>query len=107
MELHDHFQDVINEACRLQHKSRVVVFVDDLDRLVPGKAIELLEVLKLFLDCENCVFILAIDYDVVVRGAAEKYGFDLHDNSEEGLKEQEKGKAFFDKIIHPKLCVYR
>ncbi len=50
----------------------------------------LLEVLKLFLDCEHCVFVLAIDYNVVVKGAKSKYGKDLDD---------EKGKAFFEKII--------
>ncbi len=80
-------------------KDRIVVFVDDLDRLVPSKAMELLEVLKLFLDCRKCVFVLAIDYDVVIRGAAEKYGFNLKDKTPEGLKEAEKGRAFFDKLI--------
>lgn len=61
-----------------------------MDRLVPEKAVELLEVLKLFLDCEHCVFVLAIDYNVVIRGIKSKYGDDLDD---------EKGKAFFEKII--------
>jgi len=69
---------------------RIVIFVDDLDRLNPGKAVELLEVLKLFLDCDNCVFVLAIDYNVVVRGVRDKYGEDFS---------KEKGKSFFDKII--------
>ena len=41
-----------------QHQKRVVIFVDDLDRLQPQKAVEVLEVLKVFLDCENCVFVL-------------------------------------------------
>ena len=48
-----------------REKGRIVIFIDDLDRLNPGKAVELLEVLKLFLDCKHCVFVLAIDYDVV------------------------------------------
>ena len=47
---------------------RVVIFVDDLDRLNPEIAVELLEVMKLFMDVPNCVFILAIDYEVVVNG---------------------------------------
>ena len=58
--------------------------------MAPGRAVELLEVLKLFLDCEKCVFVLAIDYGVVSRGVKEKYGNDFGD---------EKGKSFFDKII--------
>ena len=101
--LHQHFQEVVNRACEREHKDRVVIFVDDLDRLVPSKAVELLEVLKLFLDCKQCVFVLAIDYEVVIRGAIEKYGFasytsDKIDDKERN-REYEKGKSFFDKII--------
>ncbi len=82
------FQNLVRE--KAGENGRVVVFIDDLDRLQPGKAVELLEVLKVFLDCEQCVFVLAIDYGVVCRGVKEKYGEDFND---------EKGKSFFDKII--------
>ena len=88
--LKENLQNIINEAIEVNDYDRIVIFIDDLDRLVPEKAIELLEVLKLFLDCEHCVFVLALDYNVVVRGAKSKYGKDLDD---------EKGKAFFEKII--------
>lgn len=87
-ELKGNFQELINNA--VGEKGKVVIFIDDLDRLVPARAVELLEVLKLFLDCEGCVFVLAIDYNVVVRGVREKYGDDF---------DEEKGKSFFDKII--------
>jgi hypothetical protein len=82
------FQDCVEEATK--GKGRVVFFVDDLDRLNPGKAVELLEVLKLFMDCEGCVFVLAIDYNVVSKGVKEKYG---------DMLGEEKGRSFFDKII--------
>lgn len=68
----------------------MVFFIDDLDRLEPSTAVELLEVLKLFLDCPHCVYVLAIDYSVVIRGVKAKYGKDF---------DEEKGRAFFDKII--------
>lgn len=101
--LHQHFQEVVNNACQREHKDRVVIFVDDLDRLVPSKAVELLEVLKLFLDCKQCVFVLAIDYEVVIRGAIKKYGFASYNSEKidekERNREYEKGKSFFDKII--------
>lgn len=101
--LHKHFQEVVDSACEREHKDRVVIFVDDLDRLVPSKAVELLEVLKLFLDCKQCVFVLAIDYEVVIRGAIEKYGFASYNSEKidekERNREYEKGKSFFDKII--------
>lgn len=88
--LKDAFQACVDHAIERDGKDRVVIFIDDLDRLNPVKAVELLEVLKVFLDCEKCVFVLAIDYAVVSSGVKEKYG-DLIGN--------DKGKQFFDKII--------
>ncbi|MBQ2276177.1 MAG: hypothetical protein II331_06005 [Lachnospiraceae bacterium] len=88
--LKERFQIAVNKKIEKDNKSRVVVFVDDLDRLQPAKAIELLEVLKLFLDCENCVFVLAVDYEVVTMGIKQKFGEDVS---------KEKGRSFFDKII--------
>lgn len=106
-DLKNEFQLLINKKLGLKNpkencalldstdsNKRVVFFIDDLDRLDPEKAVEILEVLKNFLDCKNCVFILAIDYDVVCRGVAGKYHFDLNDS-----KNSRKGKDFFDKII--------
>ena len=90
LELKDKFQNAVDQKIKEENKSRVVVFVDDLDRLQPEKAVELLEVLKLFLECQNCVFVIAVDYDVVTRGIRQKYGMDVS---------EEKGKSFFDKII--------
>lgn len=84
------FQDCVEEALKEQHKDRVVIFVDDLDRLQPARAVELLEVLKLFLDCDSCVFLLAIDYAVVSQGIRQKYGETIG---------EDKGRSFFDKII--------
>ena len=90
IQLKERFQAAVNKKINADKKSRVVVFVDDLDRLQPAKAIELLEVLKLFLDCENCVFVLAVDYEVVTMGIKQKFGEDVS---------KEKGRSFFDKII--------
>ena len=74
-----------------QHPAeRIVVFIDDLDRLVPKKAVELLENLKLFLDIPKCVYVLACDYQVVVQGLKSKFGV---------TEGELKGKSFFDKII--------
>lgn len=69
---------------------RVVIFVDDLDRLNPEIAVELLEVMKLFMDVEDCIFVLAIDYEVVVNGVRKKFGSDMP---------EDKCRSFFDKII--------
>jgi hypothetical protein len=52
---------------------RLVIFVDDLDRCLPEKAIEVLEAIKLFLDVEGCVFVLGIDQEVITTGLKAKY----------------------------------
>jgi len=70
--------------------NRIVVFIDDLDRLLPQKAVEFLESLKLFLDIDGCVYVLACDYQVVTQGLKQKFGV-----GEAELK----GRSFFDKII--------
>ena len=88
--LKQNLQSMIDESIKENNYEKIVIFIDDLDRLFPQKAIEFLEILKLFLDCRNCVFVLAIDYNVVLRGIKSKYGDDL---------DNEKGKAFFEKII--------
>ncbi len=69
---------------------RIVIFVDDLDRIRPAMALELLEAIKNFIDVAGCVFVMALDYEVVQRGMVEKLGSDLQRTS---------GKAFFDKMI--------
>lgn len=68
---------------------RIVIFIDDLDRIKPAIAVEILETIKLFVDWPGCVFVLALDYGVVSRGLKDKFG----------VGEQDLGRSFFDKII--------
>ena len=72
----EQFQDKFRILIQ-QHVSnngkRLVVFVDDLDRCLPEKAIEVLEAIKLFLDVQDCVFVLGIDLYVIARGIEMKY----------------------------------
>lgn len=89
-QLKEKLENVIKERLVKTGKTRLVVFVDDLDRMNPGKAVELMEVIKIFLDLPGCVFVLAVDYGVVSRGVREKYGADM---------DEMKGRSFFDKII--------
>jgi len=71
---------------------RIVIFVDDLDRLEPAYAVRILELLKNVFNVPHCVFFLAIDYQVVVKGLKEKFG-ELTEQNEWEFR------AFFDKII--------
>ena len=71
---------------------RIIVYVDDLDRIEPRNAVAILELLKNIFSIPNCIFVLAIDYQVIVKGLAEKFGPPTPENEWEF-------KAFFDKII--------
>lgn len=73
-------------------KKGVIIFVDDLDRLNPPLAVQILELLKNIFTLDNCIFVLAIDYDVVVKGLEPKFGPYKPENDREF-------RSFFDKII--------
>ena len=51
----------------------LVVFIDDLDRCLPDKMVQVLEAVKLFLDKRGCVFVLGADRRVVREAVAAHY----------------------------------
>lgn len=71
---------------------KAIIYIDDLDRINPPDAVAILELLKNIFDLRKCIFVLAIDYDVVVKGLRSKYNEQSSDNEYEY-------RAFFDKII--------
>ena len=85
---------LINEirASENQRVDKIVIFVDDLDRIDPPEAVKILELLKNIFSIPGCIFVLAIDYQVVIKGLKEKFGERTPENEWEF-------RAFFDKII--------
>ena len=67
-------------------------FIDDLDRINPENAVQILELLKNMFEVDKCIFVLAIDYDVVVKGLRTKFG-------NNGSNDDRAFRSFFDKII--------
>lgn len=53
--------------------TRSVVFVDDLDRCLPGNALNLLEAIKLFFDLPGFIFVVGLDEDIVQRAIRAKF----------------------------------
>lgn len=51
----------------------LLFLIDDLDRCLPEKAVQMLESIKLFLDVPGCAFVLALDDEIVERGIAHRY----------------------------------
>jgi hypothetical protein len=93
-ELRENLQRAAKEVCDLNtnRTERFVIYVDDLDRVDPETAVRVLELLKNIFSIPKCVFVLAIDYQVVIKGLESKYGKRTEDNDWEF-------RAFFDKII--------
>jgi hypothetical protein len=90
-------QDAINQCLELDRNEGnnnrgFVFFIDDLDRIDPPVAVEILELIKNIFEVDNCIFVLAIDYEVVVKGLIPKFG-PLTDKNEREFR------SFFDKII--------
>ncbi len=93
------FEKLVAERIVAQGE-RLVVFVDDLDRCLPEKAIEVLEAIKLFLDVKGCIFLLGLDQEVVTRGIKVKYREFAVDEGAEGDKRIPiDGAQYLEKII--------
>ena len=82
----------IIEKNKDKNKLGFIFFIDDLDRIDPPVAVHILELLKNIFDLDKCIFILAIDYDLVIKGLEPKFG-KLTDKNEREFR------SFFDKII--------
>lgn len=53
--------------------SRIVVFVDDLDRCLPERALTVLESMKLFFDTQGFIFVVGLDERVVQSAVRTKF----------------------------------
>lgn len=86
----DQFRSLVDDVRRQKGANRLVIFLDDVDRLEPERAFEMLENLATFLKVRGCSFVLSVSYDVVQSGMNRKFGDDLR---------RRKGKEFYDKVI--------
>lgn len=91
-EIRNELENIIAECIEKDSKHGFIFFIDDLDRIDPPVAVNLLELLKNIFNLNHCVFVLAIDYDVVVKGLEPKFGIRTDANEREF-------RSFFDKII--------
>lgn len=93
-ELREQLKQLVAEIKKLptNRYGKIIIYVDDLDRIEPKDAVSILELLKNIFNIQDCVFVLAIDYQVVVKGLVGKFGKPTPENDWEF-------RAFFDKII--------
>ena len=92
---YDQFQEFLNHLIERfvagRRGGRLVVFVDDLDRCIPSKIVQVLESVKLFLNTPSCLFVLGSDAGVVAAAVQAHYrGEQLQDFD---------GREYLNKII--------
>ncbi len=79
----------------LDHISRVVVLVDDLDRCLPDTVVETLEAIRLFLSAKGMSFVIAADEDRVADAIQQRLGTSTPDDSEA----ESPAKLYLHKIV--------
>lgn len=57
----------------LKDGERLVVLIDDLDRCSPDRVIEVIESIRMLMDVPGFVFVLAIDYEVLIEAVRNRY----------------------------------
>lgn len=98
----EQFEDTFAKVLELilKENGRLVIFVDDLDRCLPEKSLEILEAIKLFLDVKRTVFVIGMDKEVVELGVEARY-HDVFKNL--GVTERTalpiSGSSYLQKII--------
>jgi KAP family P-loop domain/TIR domain len=80
-------------------QQKLVIFIDDLDRCDPPKAVDIIEGINLFLDSEGCVFVLGMDSMAVVASIETKYGEMFEKMRLENTGLVSPGRLFLDKIV--------
>jgi uncharacterized protein YjbI with pentapeptide repeats len=79
---HKHISDRVKaELERIRKKEatenlKIVIFVDDLDRCTPERALEILESIKTFFDIKGIIFVIGIDPSTIDPIIRTKYGKD-------------------------------
>lgn len=67
-ELSEAFSDFSKDGA-----TKVVVFVDDLDRCLPSNALEVLESMKLFFDLPGFIFVVGLDENVIQKAVHTRF----------------------------------
>lgn len=66
--LRNKLQKVVDDLTDNGKNGRLLLYIDDLDRCLPTKVINLFEAIKLFLDLKHTIIFVAIDKEIVQQG---------------------------------------
>jgi predicted KAP-like P-loop ATPase len=95
----EEFKDIIK---LVNNKDKpIVIVIDDLDRCLPEKALHILEGIKLFLDIEPCVYLLALDREFIEKIVLSKFkGLRIDKDSVRKLSE-----GYIEKFVQLQIAV--
>lgn len=88
----DAFDELKNVSKELKSTDKIIVFIDDLDRCMPHKAVKLLENIKLLLAQMGFVFVLGVAREVIEGYLKKRYEDDFGVDGRHG-------EAYLDKIV--------
>lgn len=83
-ELKDNIDDIL-----VKSDKKIVVFIDDVDRLDKDEIFTLFKLIKINADFKNLIFVICLDQDYVAKAIHHRYG-----------NEEKSGKDFLEKIIN-------
>ncbi len=81
-------KDEIDEILK-NHQFRIVIFLDDIDRLNKNELYLVFRLLKLIASFKNLTYIIALDDEMVAKAIYNNYGDEIND-----------GKLFLEKIVN-------
>ena len=74
-QLKDSIKKLIDEILEKDNiKKGIIFFIDDLDRIDAELAVKILENFKNIFDFNHCIFVMAIDFDIIIKGLEPKLG---------------------------------
>ena len=86
-------EELVEKNNRLHEENTIYVFlIDDLDRIEPELSVKILELLKNIFYIPQCIFILSVDFEIVIKGLKKRYR-DYLDGSPFNYRD------YFDKLI--------
>ncbi|MBW2740275.1 MAG: hypothetical protein JRE64_15840, partial [Deltaproteobacteria bacterium] len=87
------FKNKIEKRAEDLPNKKVIIFIDDLDR-IPEKSVDFLNCLKIFFDIKGCIFILGCDYKILESELEKNHSSDIC-------------KDYFDKIVQTEFYIPR
>ncbi len=105
---HQAFKDLVELLLSTQNTSspRLLVFIDDVDRALPDQVAIILKNLKLVLESEKCIFLLAMDMSLVARAIEDHY---LKNAARigDGRPDPDFGIKYLEKLVQLRVAVPR